>query len=219
MKSIFTHLSVFRWLLVLALAGCSAPAALPVVQTVVQTVVVVVTVNAPEQPTSASPTETSTGTDVSTATPAPTATPLPQPSPTALSLVNIPIEGGDPNNMFFAHLVFPDYEPAATTSLTFQVLAHNPMSSKKDGEGINSVEFTIQDPDGNQVYDQVEKNAPYCAFSDDGKTCNVFDFAKNNFQWPNNGGQIVSGRYTIRVEALSGSADMNGSAYFLIQVP
>ena len=215
MRSILTHFSILVWLLVLGLAGCSAPAVPPVVQTVV----VVVTVIAPEQPTSAPPTQAPASTEVPTGTPAPTATSSPKPSPTALNLVNIPIEGGDPNKMFFAHLVFPDYDPAATTSLTFQVLAHNPMSSKKEGVGIDSVEFTIEDPDGNQVYDQVEKNPPYCAFSDDGKTCNEFDFAKNNFQWPNGGGQIVSGRYSIRVEARSGSADMNGSSYFLIQVP
>jgi hypothetical protein len=221
MRKILRYFSALCGALILglALAGCSAPAAPaqpPVVQTVVQTVVVVITADTPAQApsdTSEPPTDTPT---------LPGATPAPQvnPSPTPLQLVNIPIEGGDSNHMFFARLVFPDYGPAATTSLMFQVYAHSPVNAAKDGDGIVSVDFTIFDPDGNQVYERLEKTPGFCAFGGGEPDCTVFDFAGNNYLWPNGGGKIVSGRYTIRVEALSkDNVDMNGQSYFNIQVP
>jgi len=210
MRKTLNKFSVWRGVLILglALAACSAPAAVPppqIIQTVVQTVVVVVTVNAP----SPAP----TGTPQPVVTDVPTSTPTPQAKPS-------PTQGGDSNHMFFARLVFPDYRPAATSSLVFQVYAHSPMDATKDGDGIVSVDFSIDDPDGNQVYERLEKNSGFCAFGGGEPDCTVFDFASNNFQWPDGGGTIVSGRYTIRVEALSkDNVDMNGQSYFNIQVP
>jgi hypothetical protein len=220
---ILSNFSILRGVVILglALAGCSAPAAVPPPQIVQQTVVVVVTATFP--PDSPTPSPQTTAAD--TSTPAPdlaTATPTPQanPSPTPLQLVNIPIEGGDASHMFFARLIYPDYGLAATQNLMFQVNAHSPMTASKDGANIESVDFSIDDPDGNQVYEHLEKTVPYCAFGDNGSVCDDFDFASNNYQWPNNGGQIVGGRYTIRVEIIDSTKfDMNGQAYFNIQVP
>lgn len=231
MKKYGSKFLSFGWLLILGLSlvACSAPPQVipPTPVIVQQTVVVVITATPPPdsptltlEPTAAAvPTATDQPTVISVP-PSSTPAPVIKPSPTALQLLNIPIEGGDSNHMFFARLVFPDYKPAATTSLVFQVYAHSPMNAAKDGEGITSVEFTIFDPDGNQVYDRIEKTAGYCAFGGGEPTCTVFDFAQNKYQWPNGGAKIVSGLYTIKVQAVSkDNVDMFGQTYIRIQVP
>ncbi|HEX7568313.1 MAG TPA: hypothetical protein VF355_07070 [Anaerolineaceae bacterium] len=224
MQTRLSNFKIFVWLTLLgmALTACSVGQApdQPTAQIIQETVVVVVTATPP--PTSSLPSPQSTdipgpAAEAATATEAP---PL-QPSPTPLHLVNIPIEGGDSNHMFPVTLVFPDYNPAATTSLWFRVYAHSPMSIKVDGEGIVSVEFQILDWNGNQVHDRVEKTASYCAFGGGEPDCIVWDFASNHYQWPD-GSKIESGyhSYTIKITAISkDQVEMHGQAQFNVQAP
>jgi hypothetical protein len=190
-------------------ATLSPPSATPLV--VKETVLVVV-----------SPSPQATGTPVPTAASA-TATPTKKvvvpPTPTPLTLLNIPIEGGDSNNMFFARLVFPDFGPAAKTFLWFRVYAHKPVSSKIDGENIESVTFTILNSKDQTVHYREEKQAGYCAFGGGEPDCVVWNFAENHYTWPD-GGKMVSGTYTIKILAVSkDNVDMFGEAKFTIQVP
>ncbi len=220
--------------LALILAACNA--AIPVTGStstatppaVKETVLVIVTATPPPGAspspwgtTDAAPTPASTSaapTGAATLTPSATPT-LFRPTPTALLLANVPIEGGDPNNKFFALLVFPKWQPAATSTLWFQVLAHKPTSSKVDGQGIDSVDFQIVDSNGNEVYFREEKAVKYCAFGGGEPDCNIWNFASHGYTWPD-GTKMVSGTYKININVnAKDGANMNGSAKFKIQVP
>ena len=206
-----THLLLLTLLLAGA-AGC-APAGPGPTTVVRETVVVVVTATQPG------------ATDIPpTTTPSPLAataqgTSTPQPSPTALALNNVPIEGGDPNNKFYVMLVYPKYQPAATTSLVFRVYAHKPSSSKVDGEGIDSVDFRFTNSNDVEVYSRQEKQAGYCAFTGGEPDCLVWVFAEHNNEWPN-GNKIVSGTYTLNINATAKDQTvMFGKTTFRIQIP
>jgi len=204
----------FIFVLMAAAAAACTPAASqppPTPEIIQQTVVVLITATPPQDTPTSPPVDATT-----TAAPAPT---VAQPSPTPLALLNIPIEGGDSNKMFFARLVFPDYGPGAATSLVFQVLAHSPLNATQDGSGIDSVDFRIEDQDGNEVHHRVEKTAAYCAFGGGEPDCTVWDFAKNNYKWPG-GAKIESGTYTIYINVYSkDNVDMHGQADFRIKLP
>ncbi len=212
-------LAIYSALILILLAACS-PALetqAPTAQVVKETVLVVVTSTraadtATPQPTGA----ISTGTPESTATA--TATATRRPSPTPLLLLNVPIEGGDPNHAFYVLLVYPDYQPA-TSSLWFRVYAHEPVSSKVDGQNIDSVEFTITDSNNVQVHYRKEKVAGYCAFGGGEPDCVVWDFASQNYTWPG-GKKITSGTYDLHINATDKDQFvMFGDVKFRIQVP
>ncbi len=187
------------------------PSATP--QVVRETVLVVITATAP--PVISTPAVQ----PAKTTSPTPTTRVVVRPSPTSLALLNIAIEGGDPGNMFFASLVFPDFKPAATTELWFRVFAHKPVNSKVDGEGIASVDFLILDSKGERVHYRQERQAGYCAFGGGEPNCTVLNFAASRYTWPD-GKKIVSGTYTIQITATSkDDVVMFGKANFRIQVP
>ncbi len=214
----------------LILAACSA--AIPVTgnasttpQPAVTETVAVTTSQPPTDaattavPATLAPTDTPQPTSTDGPTLAPTATFFIRATPTVLLLANVPIEGGDPNHAFFAMLIFPKWQPAATTSLWFQVQAHKPSTVKTDGKGIDHVDFTILDNQGNQVYFHTEKTSKYCAFGGGEPNCTVYSLASNNYSWPD-GTKMYSGTYTISiVVTASDGAEMNGGAKFKIQVP
>ncbi len=223
---------IFCVLFVSTLGACTIAqgAQLPTPLVVQETVLVIVTSTpAPEtttptgalQPTAADLTATPSITVAGTPTSSPS--PRPVPSLTPLALLNVPIEGGDPNHAFYALLVYPFYEPAATRSLWFRVYAHEPVSSKVDGKNINNVTFSIQDSSGVEVYFHEEKTAGYCAFGGGEPTCNVYDFASHNFTWDGPNGvkiKMKTGIYKIHVIATDNDQnDMFGDSTFAIQVP
>lgn len=209
-------------LLVIGLAGCSlADAVTPTQAEVIspsqtpfivkETVVVVIT------STSAPATATPASVSATPKPDLPTATA--KPSPTSLALLNIPIEGGDPQKMFYVTLVFPDYRPAATKSLWFRVYAHKPFTSKVDGEGIASVDFNIEDSNGDEVYSRQEKTAGYCAFGGGEPDCIIWDLAANQYKWPN-GTKILSDTFTMRITVTANdNSIMNGKTEFNVKVP
>lgn len=141
------------------------------------------------------------------------------PSPTPLELLNVPIDGGDPSQKFYAVLVYPHYLPAATTSLWFRVYANKPLKSKVDGEGIATVDFVFLDSDGNQVYEHLEKTVGYCAFGGGEPDCVIWDFTSHINTWPN-GAKMQSGTYTLKVNVLAkDDSNMFGETTFDILLP
>jgi hypothetical protein len=66
----------------------------------------------------------------------------------------------------------------------------------RDGEGIQSVEFVITDPNGDIVSDITESNAPYCGFGGNDENCPAWVFADNNFKWPL-GQDVLNGQYSV----------------------
>ncbi len=223
---------IFSVFLLTGLAACAiAPQDQPpFTQVVKETVLVIVTSTpAPETPT---PTGTPqlTGADpiaspslIVTKSPTSTPTPRPVPSLTPLALLNVPIEGGDPNHKFYVMLVYPIYEPAATKSLWFRVYAHEPISSKVDGKNIANVTFSIQDSSGVEVYFREEKTAGYCAFGGGEPNCNAYDFASHNYTWDGPNGvkfKMKSGKFKIHIIATDVNQNvMFGDSTFSIQVP
>jgi hypothetical protein len=235
------NLNLLRWivLLGLVLTGCSQVAT--AVQDTPRVVTVVVEVTStplpatptppptatatPASPTDvvASPSLTPTDTATSTSTATATLRPIP-PSITPILLLNVPIEGGDQNHKFYVMLVYPNFKVVGTAKLWFRVYAHYPMNSKKDGEGIDNVEFTFSNSKDVPVYDHVEKTAGYCAFMGGEPDCIIWDLAAHNYEWPN-GTKIETDTYTLFINATTkpdqnGDVfEMNGQTKFKITVP
>jgi hypothetical protein len=67
-------------------------------------------------------------------------------------------------------------------ALIFQVFAS--ADGVNDGAGIDRVDMRIIGPDG-EVYQRTEQDPAYCAFSGGEPDCNVWNFAENDYQWPN----------------------------------
>ena len=118
------------------------------------------------EPTLAQPTARPT---VAPPTSAPTATVPKPPTPT-----NTPIPqradpfvpgGGDPKGLI-GKMVLPGYGgssgqvdlPVFKQRIVFQLLVYDPVFGLQDGAGINSVEMTIFDPNGNVVQTRTEQN-------------------------------------------------------------
>ena len=241
-KSLYQHVLGGILLLGLVLTSCS-PATAQVV-----TVVVEVTstplpatpappptaTDTPAPPTEAAPTDTISLTDTSAATLADTAaptltnTPVPTrtliPSSTPILLLSVPIEGGDPSHKFYAMLVYPNFKVAGMAKLWFRVYAHYPTSAKKDGEGIDTVDFSFDNNNGSSHYEHVEKTAGYCSFGGGEPDCNILDLAKSNYTWPD-GTQITGGSYTLSInvntkpDSNGNFFNMNGQIEFSIKVP
>ena len=82
--------------------------------------------------------------------------------------------------------------------LVFRVRAFDSSVGNRDGDGIRNVDMIILDENGREVYRRHENNAGYCAFGGGEPTCNVFDFAANDDQWPNGKPIRDGGEYTLR---------------------
>lgn len=146
----------------------------------------------------------------------PTATQAP--SPTPLVLRTVPIEGDE--DLIQGRIIFPDYQPAATTDLVFLAEARNPSLGDEDGAGISTVDFAIFDSNGTEVYRRTEERSRYCAFSGGEPDCVIFRFADTNFTWPGTGLPIQNGLHTlvVTVNAADGNS-WSGQAEFNIQLP
>ena len=175
----------------------------PEQQVVRETVVVVVTPTGQPAPSEAS---------------APTAPPPDQPSPTPLRLRTARIEGD--TGKIRAAIVWPDYGGPATTELVFWVDARNPSVGKKDGAGIQSVDFVLTDSNGQDVYSHTENASRYCGFGGGEPACTIFRFADNNFNWPGTNLPIQNDDYTLTatVNAADGN-QWSGSGTFSIKLP
>jgi hypothetical protein len=106
-----------------------------------------------------------------------------------------------------------------TEALVFQVRVLLAPLSDKNGEGIKRVIMSILDADGSEIHRNPENDPKYCAFG--GTTdCTAWDFAQNNYEWPN-GTLIENGPHTLRAVALPDNSGNNGdskTADFPIQI-
>jgi hypothetical protein len=123
-----------------------------------------------------------------------------------------------------AKFVYPDYSPAATSSLVFRLIAFKSDGPQADGAGIKEVEFRICrgdcDNGGTVVYHRTEMNAAYCSFGGGEPDCNVFQFSKGS-TWPDTKTPVENGDYTVdaQVRPKSGDASWQGHVNFKIQLP
>lgn len=84
-----------------------------------------------------------------------------------------------------------------TRDLVFQVEAYDPAVGNSDGAGIDHVDLDIIGPNNKRVYHHAENTAHYCAFGGGEPNCNEFEFAQNNYHWPDNGSEIRNGQYRL----------------------
>jgi hypothetical protein len=109
-------------------------------------------------------------------------------------------------------------KPIFTNFLAFQVLVRDPQAGNRNGAGIESVTFQIQDNNsGDTVYEQTVKRG-YCPFGGN-NNCKAFVFARNNNQWQN-GREIVNSEYqTIITIKPKNSDSFKWFFNFKIQLP
>jgi hypothetical protein len=135
----------------------------------------------------------------------PLPTDTPPPTPTLPIAAVLPI-GGSTQGLDGSVLV-PGYSQAPVPpdafrdTLAFRVMVRDPAVGQADGDGIERVEFRVQqvDPDGNflDVYERVEMSAPYCMFSGDDPACNPIALVQGA-TFPN-GTPLVAGQYHVEI--------------------
>jgi hypothetical protein len=155
----------------------------------------------------ATPTPSETPAETPTSTPAeliplPTDTPSPTPPPVAAVFpIGGSTQGVDGSVLVPGYSQAPVPPDAFRESLAFRVAVRDPAVGQADGDGIERVEFRVQqvDPDGNsiEVYDRVEMSAPYCMFSGDDPACNPIDLVQGA-TFPN-GAPLVAGQYHVEI--------------------
>jgi hypothetical protein len=108
--------------------------------------------------------------------------------------------------------------PIFTQSLEFQAMVRDPEMGNRDGVGIESVKFEIQNS-GGIVYAHTEKQAGYCPFGGGEPHCNTFVFARNHNQWPD-GSAITNDDYTANITIFPRNGDRFKWIFnFKIQLP
>ncbi len=143
----------------------------------------------------------------------PTATSVP-PTPTPIVIDDLPVDGengnlslrGDRDTKEGRYVLLPQIAHDQVTNpmvfrgrIALRVEVFDPQRGEKDGDGIQSVTFSIIDNETNDVvYQNQEAAAPYCLFGSNDPLCALLIFAQNNFRWPN-GNPIYDGNYTARI--------------------
>jgi hypothetical protein len=109
--------------------------------------------------------------------------------------------GGEPRGLV-GDIILPGYPlpvpetPVFETAIVFYLRVRDPDAGTQDGAGIDSVDITITDPNGEVVNTRTEQNAKYCGFGGGEPDCNVWVFADNGNTWPN-GQPVVAGIYEV----------------------
>ena len=142
-----------------------------------------------------------------TPTPAPTAKLRPTEIPivpiatatAAPQVAVIPVDGSDGNKALGndrdvnsgRNLLLPGFAPHQITDpmvfrdrIVFQAEVFDRNVGISDGDGIESVTFTIRDETGNIVHQRTERNPGYCVFGGGEPDCTVWRFAQNKYRWP-----------------------------------
>ena len=120
---------------------------------------------------------------VATLVPVTTQVPVPLEDPTT---------GGFGNaNGLTGKILLPGYHgaqivdaPVFSESIVFRLFVFDPDKGIHDGDGIISVDMSINDPSGKVVSSRTENTAGYCAFGGGEPSCNVWRFAEHNKLWP-----------------------------------
>jgi hypothetical protein len=66
-------------------------------------------------------------------------------------------------------------------------------------EGIKNVNFVVVADDGGEVYNSVEKNAPYCIFGDSSGECTSWVIEDYVYKWGSGGEPVKEGHYIVNV--------------------
>jgi hypothetical protein len=89
-----------------------------------------------------------------------------------------------------------------------------------DGDGIESVKFTISDASGEIVHEKVKQNAGYCAFGGGEPDCNVYAPAEHDYRWPNGSAIVNYDHYNVDIVITSQQGQVSTWFWgFKVEVP
>jgi hypothetical protein len=186
-----------------------------------------VTPTPPDAPDATATPTPATDVPAATSTPTPvppTAAPTPTPTPTQILAVVFPVDGSDGNldlrGSFVQsnggrNVLLPGIPEAQVSNpmifrvrLPVRVEVFNSALSNEDGDGIANVTFTLNDPNGEDVYERVEETAPFCLWGGNDLNCPAPTFAELNYRWPGRNVPIENGFYQLEtmINALDGSS-------------
>jgi hypothetical protein len=93
--------------------------------------------------------------------------------------------GPDGKTVFVPDSVGKSVDGANLFRDSLMILVDPTARAFENGDTVKSVEFQIQDDQGNDVYRHIEGNAPYCVWGNSGDTCNVvWKFKDTDYHWP-----------------------------------
>jgi hypothetical protein len=79
----------------------------------------------------------------------------------------------------------------------------------KDGRGITSVEFTIEDSDQNTIfYKSKENSSGYCIFSSGVSDCNPWPYENGQYKWSLGGEPVEEGNYKLTITVTAGDGQV-----------
>ena len=85
-------------------------------------------------------------------------------------------------------------------------------NASNNGRGINSVEFTITSPNGDeQYYDRTERTAGYCFFGGGEPDCNPWTIEGGHYVWQAGGRPVQSGQYGLTITVTPRNSDNVGT--------
>lgn len=155
-----------------------------------------------------------------TATLRPTPTQQPTPTPQKLALNFVPTDGDDGNNFLRGSAPFNQGRAIALPGFRFDEITDNMVFRDRivfavevfdtrvglrDGDGIDAVDFSIQDEFGDEVYGKTEESPGYCVFGGGDPNCAVLFFG-NQDRWPG-GGRIEDGDYQAVIDIYADNGD------------
>lgn len=143
----------------------------------------------------------------------PTDAPAPTPTPILIAVLPVDGGGGDVPNirnnnpvMDGRNLTFPGYSQGEVSEpmvfrdrMVFQAEVFDANVGTVDGDGIDYVQFTIEDDRGQQVHFRQENTPGYCVFGGGEPDCNVLVFADTGFKWPD-GAMIYPVQHSVSID-------------------
>jgi hypothetical protein len=148
-------------------------------------------------------------------TPVPSTDTPPAPTPTPILIAVLPVDGGggDVPNIRNNHppkdgrnVTLPGYSQSEVSEpmvyrdqIVFQVEVFDANVGTVDGDGIDNVQFTIEDDRGQQVHFRQENTPGYCVFGGGEPDCSVLVFADTGFKWPD-GETIFPVSYNVSID-------------------
>ena len=166
-----------------------------------------------------------------TPAPPPAATDTPAPMPPTVPLATRVADRVLPPigefNELQGEVVLPGYtgslhddRPVFSTSVVFYLRVHDPAYGSRDGAGIDSVDFSLEDPLNQIVQKRAEQKVKYCAFGGGEPDCSVWVFAEHGNTWPK-AQPVENGTYTVfmTIHRADQKGDVSWQFSFEVQRP
>lgn len=142
---------------------------------------------------------------------------LPTETPTLPPLIDPTVPGFGNTNDLTGKILLPGYlgaptvdTPVFNADIVFRLAVLDPTVGNHDGDGITSVDISINDPSGKTVSTRTENNADYCAFGGD-SSCDVWHFAENNNQWPDGTAVCAGAGYQANITVHTTDINKDGA--------